>query len=131
MHTRRTLFKSMIAFGLTACCAWAFAQDFKTIDVQQAQSMAKQGALFLDVREQAEYDAVHATGVTLIPLGQLKNRLSEIRAYENKPVVVICRSGSRSAQASGILTQSGFKDVSNIQGGTLAWEKAGLPVEKK
>ncbi|HYD94488.1 MAG TPA: rhodanese-like domain-containing protein [Noviherbaspirillum sp.] len=131
MQTRRTVIQSLLAGGLSACCMVSFAADFGTVDVQQGQAMARQGALLLDVREQSEYDAGHAPGSTLIPLGQLKNRLGEIGAHQNKPVVVICRSGNRSAQASGILAQQGFRNVHNVQGGMLAWEKAGLPVEKK
>ncbi|RZI44186.1 rhodanese-like domain-containing protein [Herbaspirillum sp. HC18] len=131
MQARRIILKTIIALGLASCGALASAADFKDIDVQQGQALAKQGALLLDVREPDEYAAGHAPGSTLLPLGQIKDRANEIRTYRDKPVVVMCRSGKRSAQAAGILTQLGFTSVYNVQGGILAWEKAGLPVEKK
>lgn len=104
------------------------AQD---IDVQQAQTMSKQGALLLDVREPGEYDEVHAPNVTLIPLGQLQSRLNEIARYKNQPVAVMCRSGRRSAKAAEILEEAGFSRVSNVSGGIMAWESAGLTVVRK
>lgn len=104
------------------------AQD---IDVQEAQTMSKQGALLLDVRELGEYDEVHAPNVTLIPLGQLQSRLNEIARYKNQPIAVMCRSGRRSAKAAEILEEAGFSRVSNVSGGIMAWENAGLAVVRK
>ncbi|HYD60270.1 MAG TPA: rhodanese-like domain-containing protein [Noviherbaspirillum sp.] len=117
-----------VAFAIGAA---AYAADFDTVDVRQAQSMAHQGALVIDVREPHEYAEGHAPGSRLIPLGQLRNRINEFRTFEDKPVVLICRSGNRSGQAADMLSQLGFKSVHNVQGGMLAWEKAGLPVEKQ
>lgn len=106
-------------------------QASEGVDVKQAQSMSKQGALLLDVREPAEYAAIHAANAKLIPLGEVSTRLQEIEAYKDKPVAVICRSGHRSAQAVGILQKAGFTQVVNVQGGTRAWEQAGLEVIKQ
>jgi rhodanese-related sulfurtransferase len=108
----------------------AAGMEVKTIDVQQGKSMKAQGALLLDVREPEEYEQGHAPGSVLIPLGQLKTRLQEIRAFDAKPVVVICRSGRRSAQAADMLSQAGFTAVYNVQGGMNAWEAAALPIIK-
>jgi rhodanese-related sulfurtransferase len=84
--------------------------------------------VLIDVREQEEYDAGHIPGVKLIPLGQLQQRLAEIPT--DKTVVVTCRSGNRSGQGAVLLRQSGFSRVHNMDGGILAWEAAGLPVER-
>lgn len=101
------------------------------VDVQTAQRMNAQGALLLDVREPAEYAAVHAANAQLMPLGEVGMRLKELEAYKDKPVAVICRSGRRSAQAVSILQQAGFTQVVNVQGGTNAWEQAGLAVVRQ
>lgn len=103
-------------------------QAAEEIDVKQAQVMVQHGALLLDVREQSEYDEVHAPNVTLIPLGQLSARISELAAHQNQPIAVICRSGRRSAKAVQLLQEAGYSKVSNVGGGTIAWERAGLPV---
>ncbi|MDP2804487.1 MAG: rhodanese-like domain-containing protein [Gallionellaceae bacterium] len=100
------------------------------VDVKAAQSMNQQGALLLDVREPEEYKAVHAVNAQLIPLGQLGDRLKEIETYKDKPVVVICRSGNRSAKAVSMLQGAGYTNVNNVSGGTNAWEKAGLETIK-
>lgn len=98
------------------------------VDVKQAQSMNKQGALLLDVREPDEYSAVHAPDAKLIPLGQLNSRLQEIASYKDKPIVVMCRSGRRSSQAVALLKEAGYTQVSNVKGGIQSWESEGLEV---
>lgn len=98
------------------------------INVTQAHTMNRQGALLLDVREPSEYTEVHAPNATLIPLGQLGARLDEIASYKDKHIVVMCRSGRRSAKAVHLLQEAGYSHVSNIAGGILAWEKSALEV---
>jgi rhodanese-related sulfurtransferase len=115
-------------FAVAAGPIPAIAAPPAAVDVKQGAALQNRGALLLDVREPDEYAQGHAPGSTLIPLGQLEQRLNEIAGYKNKPVAVICRSGRRSAQAAKLLDQAGFSAVSNIEGGMLAWEKAGLPV---
>ena len=100
------------------------------VDAKQAQSMNQQGALLLDVREADEYAAIHAPNAKLIPLRQLGSRLQEIAPYKDKPIVVMCRSGRRSAKAVALLQQAGYTQVSNIKGGITAWESDGLEVIK-
>lgn len=87
--------------------------------------------MLLDVREAEEYAEVHATDARLIPLGQLESRLSEISSFKNKPVAVMCRSGRRSARAVQLLERAGYTQVSNVGGGIIAWQSAGLEVIRK
>jgi rhodanese-related sulfurtransferase len=98
------------------------------IDAKQALSMTQQGALLLDVRQPEEYASIHAPNAQLIPLGELPSRMSEIAAYKDKPIVVICRSGRRSAKAVDLLREAGYSNVSNIAGGIQGWESDGLEV---
>lgn len=72
----------------------------------------------LDVREPFEYRQGHIPGARLIPLGQLPARLKEIP--QDKEIVVVCRSGNRSGQATGFLKRQGY-NASNLVGGMLAW----------
>jgi rhodanese-related sulfurtransferase len=101
------------------------------VDVKQAQSMNLQGALLLDVREPDEYSEMHAPNAKLIPLGELNARLQEIASYKDKPIVVMCRSGRRSAKAVALLHDAGFTQASNVKGGIVAWANDGLEVIKK
>ncbi|WP_019583933.1 rhodanese-like domain-containing protein [Thioalkalivibrio sp. ALE16] len=88
-------------------------------------------ALVLDVREDSEVAAGRIGGAKHIPLGSLKKRMGDIEKYKDKPVVVYCRSGNRSASAAQQLTAAGFQDVVNLQGGIQAWQSANMPVKKK
>ena len=83
----------------------------------------------IDVREHAEYDGPlgHIPGAKLIPLGNLSARVGELDA--GRPIVAVCRSGARSAQATVILQQAGYKDVANLAGGMLRWRADGRPVQ--
>ena len=100
-----------------------------SVEITPAQAYAKfqQGAFFLDVRGQAEWDQFHIAGSSLIPLDQLQNRLGELS--KDKDIVVICLSGHRSLSGIAILQQTGFKRVSCLTGGLQAWTAAGYPVQ--
>ncbi|NTV97018.1 MAG: rhodanese-like domain-containing protein [Thiobacillus sp.] len=103
----------------------------KQVGPQQAVMLFNhEDALVLDVREQSEYQDGHIGRSKHIPLGQLKSQLGNLDKYKDKPVVVVCRTGSRSGHACGILRKAGFENVSNLSGGIMAWEQAGLPKEK-
>ena len=83
----------------------------------------------LDVREPDEYRGPlgHIHGSTLIPLAELPARAGELAP--DRPVVAVCRSGARSAQAVVLLQKAGFKDVANLTGGMLRWRADGNTVE--
>lgn len=100
-----------------------------TLTVAQAQPLlGNPGVFWLDVREPSEYDAGHIPGITLIPSGQVTERLAEIP--KDKPVIVTCHSGNRSAKVTQLLRQQGYANVHNMTGGITAWQGAGYPVEK-
>jgi sulfur dioxygenase len=84
---------------------------------------------FLDVREEDEFTGPlgHIEGAVLIPLGQLAERVGELA--RDRPIVAVCRAGSRSAQATAILQQAGFTEIANLNGGMLRWRAEGYPVE--
>lgn len=98
--------------------------DVKTV----AAVRERPDVVVIDVREQWEYDEAHVPGVTLIPMGTIPNRLDDIP--RDKEVIVMCRSGNRSGQVTEFLRQAGFTNVHNMKGGILAWQEAGLPVER-
>ena len=103
--------------------------DIPEIDVHEAKARVDGGALFLDVREEDEFHGIlgHITGATLIPLGDLTDHAKELDA--DKPVVTVCRSGARSAQATVLLAKAGLEKVANLAGGMLRWRAQRLPVE--
>lgn len=96
------------------------------VEPGQARTLQEGGATLVDVREPAEWRSGHAGGAVHIPLGSLPGRLDELPAG---PLLFICRSGGRSNVATALARAKGL-DAKNVRGGTLAWTKAGLPVEK-
>jgi len=86
----------------------------------------------IDVRTPAEHRAVHAKGARCVPLDVLdpKAIVAERTGGKDDPVYMLCRSGARARQACERLIHAGFSNVVLVEGGTLAWERAGLPVTR-
>ena len=98
----------------------------KEVSVADAFTKYQQGAFFLDVRTQEEWNEFHAPNSTLIPLDQLPARLSELP--KGREIVVVCRSGNRSQQGRDILLNAGFTQVTSMAGGLTEWRAAGYPI---
>ncbi len=103
-----------------------------TITPQALEGLRKQGRAvdLIDVRTPAEYREVHAEPARLVPLDALdpKAVVEGRDVGEGEPLYTICRSGSRGRQAAERFHAAGYGNVVNVEGGTLAWEQAGLPV---
>ncbi|WP_236691508.1 rhodanese-like domain-containing protein [Ornatilinea apprima] len=93
------------------------------VSVAQAADLREQGVLMLDVREPEEWREAHIPGATLIPLGQLAGRVDELP--KDQSIVVVCRSGNRSAVGRDILLEAGFEQVTSMAGGMNDWKAAG------
>jgi rhodanese-related sulfurtransferase len=102
--------------------------DIKQIDAHELASWLEekgQDMRLIDVRQPYEFAAGTIPGAEMMPLGSLPTRAWEIE--KDKPVVIICQSGNRSAQACAYLTSRGHRNVYNLRGGVLTWARSGLP----
>lgn len=100
-----------------------------TVDVATVYSVQDSPDIFLlDVREPDEYAAGHIPGVTLIPMGEVASRMSELPT--DTEIIVTCRTGNRSSQVADFLREQGFTNVHNMEGGLVAWQEAGYTVEQ-
>jgi len=104
----------------------------KSVGPAQATSLSnRENAVFLDTREDREYNDGHIPEAVHIPLKQLPERVAELDKYKKLPVIAYCRSGNRSSSTGRILQKHGFESVYNLAGGIMAWQSANLPVRKK
>jgi rhodanese-related sulfurtransferase len=94
------------------------------ISVSEASAKRDAGAFILDVREPSEWNEAHIPGSTLIPLGELATRVDELP--KDQEIVVVCRSGNRSAKGRDILLSAGFTQATSMAGGLNQWKTAGL-----
>lgn len=135
LYLQNNIWTILIALTSGAMLFWSFfgnrIRGIKDVDhIAATQLINRQNALVLDVREQGEYDSGHILNSKLIPLGGLRERIGELEKYRGSPIVVVCRSGMRSASACALLGKQGFAQTYNLEGGVMAWQKASLPLEK-
>lgn len=103
----------------------------QTITPAQLHERVQRGETveLIDVRTPAEFESVHVTFARNVPLDRLNPaQLAAERRGHDRPLYVICRSGSRGNQACEKLLGAGLTGLVNVEGGTMAWEQAGFPV---
>ena len=103
-------------------------EPFTRINVQEADEMMKDGAAVIDVREPHEYTAGHVPGASLIPVNSVFARREELP--NDKDLIFVCAVGQRSALAAEMAAAAGLTRLFNLEGGTDAGIKAGMPAEK-
>ncbi len=103
----------------------------KEIDVQELKDKLdnKDKFVFIDCREQEEWDDAHIEGATLLPLSSFQEGYEKILTDKNAEIVIQCRSGKRSMNACMFLLSKGYTNLSNLEGGIIAWSEAGYPIK--
>ncbi len=119
-------------FDASAVEAWAAREGplatYAVLDWEGAERAVRdEGAVLVDVRNQTEWNDSHVPGAHHVHLGYLRERAGELP--RDRPLLVYCRTGARSAIAASILRAEGFGDVANVDGGITARIRQGLPVE--
>lgn len=98
-------------------------QGFKEVDPDFVSKASGQGVHLIDVRTESEVAQGVIGGAVHIPLHLLPLRAQDVP--QDKPVVIYCRSGARSAQACAFMAAQGFKNMHNLAGGVLSWARSG------
>lgn len=101
-----------------------------SVSVNEAFTLVSNGATMVDVREADELAeiAYDVKGISHVPLSTLENNFSSISKTNH--VILACKSGNRSQKAFNLLQEKGYANITNMEGGMMAWESAGLPVIK-
>src|SRR5262249_15293287 len=120
---RATVSRSTAAEGISWMEADALADRVKRIPEP----------VIVDVLGPAEFAGSlgHLAKSLNSPVGELPNRLTQIDAFKDQPIVLVCRTDKRSAHASALLRDAGFRDVHVLRGGMERWNEKGLPVERR
>ena len=120
--------------GLAGALIWnVFFDPVNKNAVTPLQSTAlinHEDAVVLDVRSIAEFNKGHIVNAINIPLNGLGKQLQQLEKYKERPIIIACKSGSRSGMAAKMLMKKGFEKVHNLRGGMMAWTSAGLPVKR-
>lgn len=97
----------------------------REVSRDEAQKLVEGGAQLVDVRAEHEWEAGRIEGATYLPLAELSERVGELD--KDRPVVLYCRGGNRSAMATDALTDAGY-DAVKLSEGIVGWSEAGLPL---
>lgn len=103
--------------------------NIKEVEVAELNNMIESGEKTLrviDVRQPAEIAAGTVPNAEAMPMHTIPLRMSELKKEDK--LVLVCRSGARSAQACAFLQQQGFEEVYNLRGGMMGWAGSGLPI---
>ena len=105
---------------------------YKDINVNELKDKIfnREEVVLLDVRTKEEYEQGHLENSILVPYDELEKRHKELNIDTDLMVVIYCRSGRRSLIAASMLERLGYKNLFNVLGGIVEWEKNGYPVSK-
>ena len=106
-------------------------QKFKNISPQDAVFLINNDAFILDVRESSELNQGIIKNSKHINFSSVQTSLDSIKKFSDKPTIVYCKSGARSATISNMLSKNSFLEVYSMKGGFDAWVSDNLPVVKK
>lgn len=105
------------------------APDVPAVTVLEASGMIEEGALLIDIRELKEWQTIRIPGAEFKPLSEIQQWFEDLP--RDRDIILQCRSGNRSAQATeALIAQAGFERVFNLTGGIIAWHSADLPVDR-
>jgi rhodanese-related sulfurtransferase len=129
-HSMLVLALAVVTFLLIKEFAEAAFSQFKNLSPMNAVTkMNGDNVVIIDVREPHEFILGHIENAINTPLGKLKEQLKSLETHKNKDILVVCQSGTRSAQACKTLINAGFEKIFNLDGGMQAWEDNKFPIK--
>lgn len=97
---------------------------------QVTQMINKEEATVLDIRGKDEFRAGHLPDAINIPARELQKRITELDSYKDKPLILICKTGTTAGASGAVLSKAGFTNLSKLRGGILEWQGSNLPLVK-
>lgn len=132
---QKNIWLVMIAVASGALFIWPtiaklFSRGREVGVAEAVQLINRKDAVIVDVREPNEFKSGRIPHARNIPVDRINERVKELEKLKTKPLLLVCQTGSRSAQACGGLLKDGFAQAVALSGGMAAWQQAGMPVEK-
>lgn len=90
----------------------------------------REDAVIVDLREAGEFNRGHILNAVNVPEARLNERLTELRKYRDRPVIVYCAAGNTAARAAAALKKAGFTKLYSLRGGIGAWQQDNLPIAR-
>jgi molybdopterin/thiamine biosynthesis adenylyltransferase/rhodanese-related sulfurtransferase len=103
------------------------SREIELVSIDDAQAEIAGGVKLIDVREQNEWDEAHLEAAIHVPQGELVDRIDEVAPDTSERILLHCRTDNRSGRMAQELQSLGYGDVGVVEGGIVAWERAGLP----
>ncbi len=100
-------------------------RPFREVTAAEAVALARDGYRVIDVREQSEWDSGHVAGATLLPLGEVSQRVAEVAPDRDTPLLLHCAVGGRSGRAAGWLAELGYTNVTSMKAPIGHWKEQG------
>ena len=102
-----------------------------SVSTAEATTMInREDALVLDIRDKNDFKAGHLVDALNIPYASLANRMGELEAHKNRPIILVCKTGQTVSMAGKMLREKGFNAV-RMKGGMMEWNSQNLPLVKK
>lgn len=129
-HYLLSLALAVVTFLLIQDFIETALRNFEVISpVLAVTKMNSDDTVVLDVRDEHEFIKGHIENALNIPLGKLDGRFDQLNHAKDKPIIVVCQTGTRSTPACRALTKNGFKQVFSLTGGMQSWEDNKLPIK--
>ncbi len=97
---------------------------------QATQLINTQDAKVLDVRSKEDFRKGHLPNAINIPARDVERRISELEAYKDTPIIVVCKTGTSSGASGALLAKAGFNQLHKLRGGIMEWQNSSMPLVK-
>lgn len=103
----------------------------KGVSPQQATALINnEDAVVVDVRPKEDFRKGHLPGAINIPSRDFQRRMNELDVHKEKPIILVCKTGTSSGASGALLAKAGFKQLHKLRGGVLEWQNSSLPLVK-
>jgi rhodanese-related sulfurtransferase len=130
--TNHLILSGMWVVSLAAIIFYHQRTGSKALSPQQVVTLInRRDAVVVDIRDKKEFESGHIVDSINIPLAKMAQRVTELKKHKDKPIVVVCKMGQHSGEATKAILEAGHEEVSKMYGGVAEWKTQSLPLVVK